>query len=93
MSKEELEDLYILLERQYRKAFIQGYNAAISNKIGKKDLLKWELNGKFQNFEIWEDPLDQSNLPVSLQKQNNKDKGAEVLRNLRRHLNLKTWKS
>ena len=53
MSKEELEDLYILLERQYRKALIQGYNAAISNKIGKKDLLKWELNGKFQNFELF----------------------------------------
>jgi hypothetical protein len=28
MTKEELEDLYILLEKQYRKAFIQGYKAA-----------------------------------------------------------------
>jgi hypothetical protein len=90
MTKEELEDLYILLEKQYRKAFIQGYNAAINNTISRKNLLSWELNGKFQNFEIWEDPLNLSQIPFSLQKQNNAHKGKEVLNKLKKHLNLKT---
>ena len=90
MTKEELEDLYILLEKQYRKAFIQGYNAAIDNTVSRKNLLNWELNGKFQNFEIWEDPLNLSQLPVSVQKLNNKDKGEEVLNKLKKFLNLKT---
>jgi hypothetical protein len=80
--------MYILLEKQYRKAFIEGYNAAIDNKIGTKDLLKWELNGKFQNFEIWEDPLDQSQLPPSLLKQNHSHKGEETLEKLKKNLNL-----
>jgi hypothetical protein len=90
MTKEELEDLCILLEKQYRKAFIQGYNAAIDNTISRKNLLSWELNGKFQNFEIWEDPLNLSQIPFSLQKQNNAHKGKEVLNKLKKHLNLKT---
>jgi hypothetical protein len=90
MTKEELEDLYILLEKQYRKAFIQGYDAAINNTISRKNLLSWELNGKFQNFEIWEDPLNLSQIPFSLQKQNNAHKGKEVLNKLKKHLNLKT---
>jgi hypothetical protein len=89
MSKEELEDLYILLEKQYRKAFIQGYNAAIDNTVSRKNLLNWELNGKFQNFEIWEDPLNISQIPVSLQKQNNARKGEEIFNKLKKHLNLK----
>lgn len=84
------EDLYILLEKQYRKAFIQGYNAAIDNTISRKNLLNWELSGRFQNFEIWEDPLNLSQLPVSVQKQNNKNKGEEVLNKLKKNLNLKT---
>lgn len=90
MSKEELEDLYILLEKQYRKAFIQGYNAAIDNTVSRKNLLNWELNGKFQNFEIWEDPLNISQIPVSLQKQNNAHKGEEIFNKLKKHLNLKS---
>jgi hypothetical protein len=90
MSKKELEDLYILLEKQYRKAFIQGYKAAVENKVKRKSLLSWELNGRFQNFEIWEDPLNISQIPVSLQKQNNKNKGQEVLSKLKKNLNLKT---
>jgi hypothetical protein len=89
MTKEELQDVIILLEKQYRKAFIQGYNAAINNSVKKKDLLNWELNGKFQNFEIWEDPLNLSQLPVKVQQQNNVDKGLEVLKKLKKHLNLK----
>ena len=89
MTKEELEDLYILLEKQYRKAFIQGYNAAIDNTVSRKNLLNWELNGKFQNFEIWEDPLNLSQLPVSVQKLNNREKGEEVLNKLKKFLNLK----
>ena len=90
MTKEELEDLYILLEKQYRKAFIQGYNAAINNTISRKNLLSWELNGKFQNFEIWEDPLNLSQIPFSVQMQNKAHKGKEVLNKLKKHLNLKT---
>ncbi len=90
MSKEELEDLYILLEKQYRKAFIQGYNAAIDNTVSRKNLLNWDISGKFQNFEIWEDPLNISQLPVSLQKQNNAHKGEEIFNKLKKHLNLKS---
>jgi hypothetical protein len=89
MTKEELSDVLILLEKQYRKAFIQGYNAAIDNTITRKQLLNWELNGKFQNFEIWEDPLNLSQLPIKVQQQNNKDKGKEVFNKLKKHLNLK----
>lgn len=89
MTQKELSDVYILLEKQYRKAFLAGYNAAIENKIGKKDLLNWELNGKFQNFEIWEDPLNLSQLPPTVQKQNNAHKGEDVLKKLKKHLNLK----
>lgn len=89
MTQKELSDVYILLEKQYRIAFLAGYNAAVENKIGKKELLSWELNGKFQNFEIWEDPLNISQLPISLQKQNNAHKGADVLKKLKKHLNLK----
>ncbi len=88
MTEKELADIYILLEKQYRKAFLAGYNAAIDNKVGKKDLLKWELNGKFQNFEIWEDPLNQSQLPPSLLKQNHSHKGKETLEKLKKNLNL-----
>jgi hypothetical protein len=90
MTKKELQDVYILLEKQYRLAFVAGYNAAINNSIGRKKLQSWEWAGKFQNYEIWEDPLNQSILPVSVQRQNNKDKGAEVLEKLTKNLNLKS---
>tara|TARA_R110001592_G_scaffold347760_1_gene641476 strand:- start:33 stop:308 length:276 start_codon:yes stop_codon:yes gene_type:complete len=90
MTEQETKNVYILLEKQYRKAFVAGYNAAIENKIGRKKLQAWEWAGKFQNYEIWEDPLDQSNLPYSLQKQNNAHKGAEVVDKLSKNLNLKT---
>lgn len=36
MTKEELQDVYVLLEKQYRLAFVAGYNAAINNSIGEK---------------------------------------------------------
>jgi hypothetical protein len=89
MTKEEIQDMYILLEKQYRKAFVAGYNAAIGNKISRKNLQAWEWEGKFHNYEIWEDPLNQSKLPTSVQKQNNAHKGEEVLEKLKKHLNLK----
>ena len=86
----EKEDIKILLEKQYRKAFVQGYNAAINNSVSKKDLLSWELNGRFQNFEIWEDPINQSQIPPSVLKQNNANKGEETLEKLKKNLTLKT---
>jgi hypothetical protein len=89
MTKEELQDLYVLLEKQYRLAFVAGYNAAINNSISRKKLQSWELAGKFHNYEIWEDPLNLSQLPVSVQKQNNARKGEEIFNKLKKHLNLK----
>lgn len=90
MTKEEFQDMYILLEKQYRKAFVAGYNAAIYNKISRKNLQAWEWEGKFHNYEIWDDPLNQSVLPTSVQKQNNKHKGEEIVEKLSKNLNLKT---
>ena len=90
MTKEEFQDMYILLEKQYRKAFVAGYNAAIYNKISRKNLQAWEWEGKFHNYEIWDDPINQSQLPTSVQKQNNKHKGEEIVKKLSKNLNLKT---
>jgi len=39
MTKEELQDVYVLLEKQYRLAFVAGYNAAINNSIEKKSTI------------------------------------------------------
>ena len=89
MTQKELADIYILLEKQYRKAFVDGYNAALGDRINKKQMQNWFWSGKFQNFEIWEDPLNQHQIPVSLQKQNNAHKGEEVLKKLKKNLELK----
>jgi hypothetical protein len=89
MTKEELQDVYVLLEKQYRLAFVAGYNAAIDNSIGRKNLQAWEWAGRFQNYEIWEDPLNLSKLPIAVQRQNNAHKGKEVLEKLKKNLNLK----
>tara|TARA_B100000214_G_C23487326_1_gene409980 strand:+ start:228 stop:503 length:276 start_codon:yes stop_codon:yes gene_type:complete len=89
MTQKELTDIYIILEKQYRKAFVDGYHAALGDKINKKQMQNWFWSGKFQNFEIWEDPFNPHQIPVSLQKQNTENKGIEIFEKLKKNLNLK----
>ena len=90
MTQKELEDIYIILEKQYRKAFVQGYEAALGDRVNRKQVQSWMWAGRFQNFEIWEDPMDQHQIPVALQKQNYAYKKKQVYFNLKQHLELKT---
>lgn len=81
-------DITIMLEKQYRKAFQQGYKAALESKIDEKQLTSWMLSGQMQGFKIYEDPINQSYLPPMLLQQNNKNKGKEVFKKLSKGLSV-----
>ena len=81
-------DITIMLEKQYRKAFQQGYKAALESKIDEKQLTSWMLSGQMQGYKIYEDPINQSYLPPMLLQQNNKDKGKEVFKKLSKGLSV-----
>lgn len=82
-------EITFLLEKQYRKAFEDGFKAAQEQTVTPKQLDSWLLSGRFQGHKIYEDIHTQSGLPPTLLQQNNKDKGKEVFSNLCKTLDAK----
>ena len=75
-----------LLEKQYRKAFEDGYKSAINGKVTQKQLDSWLLSGRFQAHKIYEDIHKDTGLPPTLLQLNNAQKGKETFKKLTRFL-------
>lgn len=97
MNSRQIEEISreitYLLEKQYRKAFEDGFKAAQEQSVTPKQLDSWLLSGRFQGHKIYEDIHTQSGLPPTLLQQNNKDKGKEVFANLCKTLDCQELKN
>lgn len=75
-----------LLEKQYRKAYEDGYNDALDDKVSRKQLDSWLLSGRFQAHKIYEDIHKDTGLPPTLLQLNNAQKGKQTFKKLTKFL-------